>query len=168
MQLSGILLAALGLIGFGVWHAYLATPTNSASTNRAVRPRNSRTSVSFLTKPLNTVDDARIAAAVMMVALGQNDGALSGRERNAILSSLETYLGATPALAEAMLAHAQRLVCRHHDVNYTFREMAPVVRRQCCASELNDLLDMLEEVSVADGAPGRREQLALGMLRATL
>lgn len=99
---------------------------------------------------LDTVDDAREAAAAMMVVVAQSDGSITERERTAITSEMVQRFGATPDQAEALFARARWLVKDSADAGEVFRRLTPVIHRTCGATERSDLIAMLEAVSGAD------------------
>jgi uncharacterized tellurite resistance protein B-like protein len=101
--------------------------------------------------PLETIDDAREAAAAMMVAVAQADGAITERERGAITGEMATRFGATPQQAEELLARARWLVQDRSDAGEVFRRLTPLVQRTCGPVERSDLIEMLGSVAKADG-----------------
>ena len=101
--------------------------------------------------PLDTIDDAREAAAVMMVATAQSDGGITERERLAITAEMSKRFGATPEQAEALLARARWLVQDRNDAGEVFRRLTPLVLRTCGPTERTDLIEMLGAIAVADG-----------------
>src|SRR5262245_38363068 len=100
---------------------------------------------------LDTVDDAREAAAVMMVAAAQSDGSITERERLAITAEMTSRFGATPSQAEELLARARWLVQDRTDAGEVFRRLTPLILRTCGPIERSDLLEMLGNVAGADG-----------------
>jgi uncharacterized tellurite resistance protein B-like protein len=101
--------------------------------------------------PLDTIDDAREAAAAMMVAAAQSDGAMTERERTAITKEMSARFGATPQQAEALLARARWLVQDRNDAGEVFRRLTPLLLRTCGPTERSDLIEMLGTVAAADG-----------------
>lgn len=101
--------------------------------------------------PLDTVDDAREAAVAMMVAAAQSDGAITERERAAIIAEMRARFGATHEQAEALFARGRWLVQDRHDAGEVFRRLTPLVLRTCGPVERADLVDMLGKVAAADG-----------------
>lgn len=102
--------------------------------------------------PLDLVDDAREAAAAMMVVVAQSDGGITERERTAITGEMVQRFGATPDQAEALFARARWLVKDSVDAGEVFRRLTPVVQRTCGATERADLIEMLDKVARADGS----------------
>jgi uncharacterized tellurite resistance protein B-like protein len=100
--------------------------------------------------PLDTVDDAREAAAAMMVVVAQSDGGITERERTAITREIIKRFGATPDQAEALFARARWLVKDSADAGEVFRRLTAVIQRTCGATERSDLIEMLDAVARAD------------------
>jgi uncharacterized tellurite resistance protein B-like protein len=116
-----------------------------------------------LRNPLDGVDDAREAAAAMMVAVAQADGAITERERTAIAAEMGKHFGATPQQADALTARARWLVQDRTDAGEVFRRLTPLVLRTCGPQERSDLIAMLKSIRAADG--GTDEVLARDIAR---
>lgn len=101
--------------------------------------------------PLDTIDDAREAAAAMMVVTAQADGSMTERERVAIAAEMTRRFGATPEQAEQLLARARWLVQDRSDPGEVFRRLTPLILRTCGPTERSDLVEMLGVVAGADG-----------------
>jgi uncharacterized tellurite resistance protein B-like protein len=101
--------------------------------------------------PLETIDDAREAAAAMMVATAQSDGSITERERATITAEMTKRFGATPQQAEELLARARWLVQDRNDPGEVYRRLTPLIQRTCGATERTDLIEMLGAVANADG-----------------
>ena len=105
----------------------------------------------FAKNALDTVDDAREAAAAMMVVAAQSDGSITERERAAITSEMVRRFGATQQQADELFARARWLVQDRNDAGEVFRRLTPLIRRSCGPTERADLIDMLRAVAEADG-----------------
>ena len=105
----------------------------------------------FAKHPLETIDDAREAAAAMMVAVAQADGAITERERAAITGEMMKHFGATQSQGEELLARARWLVQDRSDAGEVFRRLIPLIERTCGPSERSDLIGMLSNVAGSDG-----------------
>ncbi len=101
---------------------------------------------------LDLIDDAREAAAAMMVVVAQSDGSITERERVAITAQMTKRFGATPDQAEALFARARWLAKDSGDASETFRRLTPLIQRTCGAIERSDLIEMLDAVAKADGS----------------
>jgi uncharacterized tellurite resistance protein B-like protein len=104
-----------------------------------------------LRNPLDAIEDAREAAAAMMVAAAQWDGSITERERTAITAEMIGRFGATQGQAEDLLARARWAVQDRTDANEVFRRRTPLILRTCGATERSDLIEMLEAVAAAEG-----------------
>ena len=115
--------------------------------------------------PLELVDEPRLAAAAMMVATAQSDGALTERERTIILDEIRYTLNAgSDKTAEAMLAHARWLVRDKTDLETVLRKLENVIIAKCGPTERTDVVRMLHSVAHADGPPGDIERIAIERL----
>ena len=103
-----------------------------------------------LKSPLEAIDDPREAAAAMMVAVAQCDGAITERERTAIVAEISKHFGATERQAEALLARARWAVQDRSDAGEVFRRLTPLIVRTCGPTERSDLVAMLQAVAQAD------------------
>jgi len=103
------------------------------------------------TNPLDAIEDAREAAVVMMIVVAQADGALTERERLAILAQMSEHFGATSRQSEELLARGRWLVQDKADPAEIFRRLTPTIRKSCGPKEQQDLLAMLRTVAAADG-----------------
>jgi uncharacterized tellurite resistance protein B-like protein len=104
-----------------------------------------------LKHPLDAVDDAREAAAAMMVAAAQSDGSITERERAAITAEMVKRFGATQGQAEELFARARWAVQDRTDAGEVFRRLTPLILRTCGETERSDLIEMLNAVASADG-----------------
>jgi uncharacterized tellurite resistance protein B-like protein len=105
-----------------------------------------------LKSPLDAVDDAREAAAAMMVAAAQCDGGITERERAAIAAEMSKHFGATERQAEELLSRARWLVQDRTDAGEVFRRLTPLIVRTCGPTERSDLIAMLQAVARAEGS----------------
>lgn len=118
-----------------------------------------------LKHPLDSIDDAREAAAAMMVAAAQSDGSITERERAAITAEMAKRFGATQAQADELFARARWAVQDRTDAGEVFRRLTPIILRTCGATERSDLVEMLHAVANADGRTD--EVLAHDIIRFT-
>jgi uncharacterized tellurite resistance protein B-like protein len=100
---------------------------------------------------LDAIEDAREAAAAMMVAAAQSDGGITERERTVITSEIRERFGASRRQAEELFARARWLVQDRTDAGEVFRRLTPLIKRTCGPQEKSDLIEMLAAVAAADG-----------------
>jgi uncharacterized tellurite resistance protein B-like protein len=105
---------------------------------------------------LDAIEDAREAAAAMMVAAAQSDGGITERERTVITSEIRERFGASRRQAEELFARARWLVQDRTDASEVFRRLTPLILSSCGPAERSDVIEMLEAVA---GADGRRDEI---------
>ncbi|HEY1243203.1 MAG TPA: TerB family tellurite resistance protein [Hyphomicrobiaceae bacterium] len=104
-----------------------------------------------LRHPLDAIEDAREAAATMMVAAAQCDGSITERERAAVTAEMGKRFGASERQAEELFARARWLVQDRTDAGEVFRRLTPLILRTCGPTERSDVIEMLQAVASADG-----------------
>ncbi len=103
--------------------------------------------------PLRDIDDARVAAAAMMVALAQSDSSLSEREEAVITAQMTERFQVDDNLAAELLAHARWLVRDVTDPENCFLKVRPTILQSCGPQERKDLVDMMGVVAEAGSDP---------------
>jgi uncharacterized tellurite resistance protein B-like protein len=156
MHILAILGAVVGVLLFALFRMQQAANATRDIVDAADEARGLVRRWSWRRKhlkhPLDAVDDAREAAAAMMVAVAQSDGGVTERERAAITGEMVKRFDATPDQAEALLARARWLVKDSADAAEVFRRLTPVIQRTCGAIERSDLIEMLDAVARADNS----------------
>ncbi len=172
MHILGILLAAMGTIGIILWRLNLAAEAAKGLADTAADARGLFRrwgwQRKFAKDPLDLIQDPREAAVAIMIAVAQSDGAMTERERAAILAEAMSRFGANKKQAEELLAHGRWITREARDPDNCIRKLAPILER-CCASEQRaDVIEMTARVASAEGSPGDIEQRALSKLRQAL
>lgn len=111
--------------------------------------------------PVRMVDDPRVGAMALMVAVAQSDGAMTAAERAAILRAAVENFGCTGKVADEMLAYGRFLVGNGRDPNTVFLKLQPLLMRSTGAKERADLVAMVRAVAAADGPAGDAEAHAV-------
>ena len=172
MHIIALLTAFVGAIGVILWRLHIAADAAKGLAETASNAhgffRRLGWQRKFAKDPLDLVQDPREAAAAMMVALAQSDGAMTERERRMILSQMVRRLGTSGTQAEELLAHGRWLTREVKDTSRCFQKLAPFLQRTCDREQIQDVLDMLHDVSLAEGTPGVLEVDALMRLKQTL
>lgn len=104
------------------------------------------------------IDDARLAAAVMLVAAAQSDGALTGNEQSWIIAECRSNLGLTHTQAVELFAHARFIAKDVRSLDDCFRRLTPLIKKSCRPSERADLIRMLQGVLELDNQPNALEK----------
>jgi uncharacterized tellurite resistance protein B-like protein len=169
MHIVGLLLAALAGVGVLLWRLNAAADAANELADKAgdVRGffRRRKWQQKLLSDPLSSVEDPRLAAAAMMVALAQNDGALTEREQGLICEEIAERFDCKPPQNEDMLAQARWIVSDQRDIDTTLRKMMAIVRNKCGPTEIKDVFEMLESVAGANGRVGDTERRAIDTLK---
>jgi uncharacterized tellurite resistance protein B-like protein len=172
MHIVGMFLGALATLGVILWRVHLAAEAAKGLADSAEAAhgmfRRWRWRRQALIDPLAQVEDPREAAAAMMVAVAQSDGALTERERHAILAEMTRRFRATSHQAGELLARARWIVRDVRDVDRGLDRLRPVVARTLAASERRELIQMLEIVAAAELTSGSIERGAIRRLARAL
>ena len=153
MHIVATLIGLAGTAVFVLWRIYLITHaarelTDAASDARGLF-RRWRWRKKANVNPLDTITDAREAAAAMVVAVAQCDGPLTERETEAIHGVFMKTFGSTSAQADELLSYGRWLVRDVVDTAEIFRRTAPLVERTCTAEQKRELIAMLTTVAEA-------------------
>lgn len=163
------LLAAIGVIGTILWRFHMASQAAKglAETSDDVRAyfRKRKWQKKYTDDVLTTVDDARVAVTVMLVALAQSDGLLTSGEQSAIKRQLLIVFNARHPQNEELFAHARWLLKDNPETDNVMRRMFKIVQTKCDAAEIDDVFQMLESVAGADGKIGDSERRSIAVLK---
>lgn len=172
MHILAMLVAVLTAIGVILWRLRSAADATrelvDAANDAQSFFRRRSWQKKMLKSNIEAVQDSREAAVAMMVALAQSDGAMTERERDAIVFAIVKHLGATRAQAEEFLAYGRWLVKDINDVGTCFMKLTPMIQRTCSTGQINQLLTMLTSVTEADGPAGAIELDAIANLKRAL
>jgi uncharacterized tellurite resistance protein B-like protein len=113
-------------------------------------------------------EDPRLAAAAMMAAIAETDGALTEAEKAAILSEITMRFAFSASDAETLLAEGRWLSKDAGDLSSFLRRMDPPVRSICSEQEQRDLITMLTAVAEAEGEADPIAAQAIETLRRAL
>jgi uncharacterized tellurite resistance protein B-like protein len=167
------ILAAIGVIAGLLWRLHLASEAAKGmvetvgDARKFWRRHNWRRKLST-DNPAALIDDPREAAAAMMAAVADADGALSERERETILEHSIRTFGLSPPEAEELLAGGRWLARSAGDLSSFLRKLVPIIEKGCDDGERRELMSMLDAVAAADGAPPEFVADAIARLRQRL
>jgi len=117
---------------------------------------------------LRIVDDPRVGATALMVAIAQADGAMTAAERAMILAQAQEKFDCTPKVAEEMLGYGRFLIGTSHDPDESFRKLLPLFAKACGPKERTDIVAMVRAVASAEHAPGEAETATLARIERAL
>lgn len=172
MHILAALVGIIGAVGVFLWRLNSAAEAAKGLAESADGIRGQLRRRQWAKKaeadPLKLVDDPRVAAAAMLIALAQSDGAITEAEQNAILTGIAESFDIDAKLAAELFAHARWTVRDVLDLDTCFRKLAPIILKTCGTREIEQLLDMANAVARAGGTPGDVERLAIERLQRTL
>lgn len=155
MHILAALAAAVGVVLFVLFRMQQASRAVSDVTDAADNVRGFLRRLAWSRKasvnPLDAVTDPREAAAAMMAAVAEADGAMSAEEKAVIGRLMAEHFGASPAQCEELLARGRWLVQGRVNIGETLRRLKAPVVKSCSPAEQRDLVAMLEAVAIADG-----------------
>lgn len=152
-----ILFGVLSAVGFAAYFAWRITSAARAVSELAdtadgarkwFRRRRWYKRATF--DAIAQVQDPREAAAAMMVAVAQYDGAMTAREKAVIISGMTTHFQVDETIAEALLARGRWLAQNSTDLSFFLKQLAPSVERICSTQEKHQLINMLSNTARAD------------------
>lgn len=162
------LLGAIGVVGVILWRLNTAAQAARGLTETAEDARGLYRRWSWRRKlasdPLELVSDPREAAVAMMVAIAQHDGALTERERSAILTEAARRFEATANQSEELLAHGRWLTREVRDPDRCLQKLRPLIQRTCSPTQMDDVISMLRAVATADGRTDETASTAIDRL----
>ena len=155
MHILLAIVGALGAVGVLLWRMQMAANATRDIVSTAHDAGRFFRRWSWFRKananPLDLIEDPREAAAAMMVAAAQYDGALSAREEEAILEQMRAHFGTDERTAADLLARGRWLAKSTADLGQTFHRASAIIRSRCTREEQQSLIEMLRAVAAADG-----------------
>ena len=118
------------------------------------------------------VGDPRLAATMMMCAVGKETGDLTERQKDEIRAAMRSHFQMEDAAAEDMLAEAHWRTSEIKVLGSFLQRVAAPVRERCSEKEMRDLIAMLRNVAKVQGGSSdiqddaiRQLQRQLGLLQ---
>lgn len=149
------LLAAIGVVGMLLWRLNQAAAATRGIAEAASDAHGFVRRLMWRRKsnknPLDMITNPREAAAAMLAAVAQWDGAMTQDEMTAIKSQMMEHFGATQKQAAELLAGGRWLARDVTDLGAFLKRASPAVVRVCSAPEKRDLIAMLDHIASLDG-----------------
>lgn len=156
MHILAGLVSFLTIAGVVLWRLHLASQVAqdladmAGGVQKHIRKRRWQKK---LGDPLREINDPRVAATAMMVALAQADNPLSEREEAVISAQIGSYFNADDTLTAELLAHARWLVRDVTEPENCFLKVRPIILDSCGPKERGELIDMMSAVAAAGSDP---------------
>ena len=167
MHILGLIAAVMGTLGMVIWRLHRAAEAAKGLTDSVQELTSWWRRWQWLKKaqvdPITQVDDPRVAAVAMMVAVAQSDGVITDREQAEIRRQITAKFEAKGAAAEEMIVYARWLVRDVRDLDEGLRKLTPVMRK-LGAEQHRELVEMLGAVAAVAGPVGGIEVAAIERL----
>lgn len=155
MHILGLLLGAVGVLLVVIWRlnqaSIAARGVGEAFDEAHGAARRWFWRRKSTVDPLRQVDDPRTAAAAMMVAVAEYDGALTEAHQKVLRQEMARTFGASQKQADELIAYARWLNKGRGDIGTLFMKLLPLIRRSCGSQERADLISMLRQVQAVSG-----------------
>jgi len=152
MAILGVIGALIGAVLFGLWRVNSAAQAVRGLAEAADDAHGFWRRLLWRRKlagdRLELVKEPQEAAAGMLVAVAQADGALTQTEQAALLGEFEKTFSMTPAQAQELLAHARWTVGESHDLDRCLYKLS----QKFDPEQKRDAAAMLGRIAAADGA----------------
>lgn len=169
-----IILAILGAIAFiGVWWWRIKM---AAEAGREIKrqaegvanlPRKLRFKAKTGKKGLSLIDDPMEAGAAVMLGSVRTPGQPSAGERDVMIRLAHEHFRLSETDAAALVDHIIWMLREEGDLSPKLARLVRIIRMGAGQDAMADLVDMVDSVIRADGAPSSAQQAYLsGVLRA--
>jgi hypothetical protein len=155
-----ILVLLLGLVvGIGAWYWRIKAATTAVreigdlAKEAANLPRKLRFQRLAGKTGLLAIDDAREAAAILMMEMARSAGEVSSTQKQVMAEQIASNLGLSADDAGAMVVHAGWVLRDSPLSEAVIRRMCPILLKQVGEKEIHDLDQMLIATSRAEGDP---------------
>lgn len=171
MGIVAILLAVIAGVGFWMYRAQAAADTAKTVFDMASDAKAAARRFGYHRKhnksPLDTVDDPRLSAAAMLVAVAKLDGDLSRDQVDGITRQCIETFEVDAAEAADMTAFG-RWLSQHGEPEEVLRRLARGLRGNLDGERVESLFGMMERVSELEGGGiSDRQTQAIEMVRRT-
>lgn len=117
---------------------------------------------------IDTLDDPREAAAILMLQIAAYEGELTARQRNTILDEMRVRFRASDAEAEEFFGIARHALGQTNDVANSLRKVLAPIQKALGEHEREELMQMLENVAAAGDGPTERQAHLIASVRRAL
>lgn len=150
-----ILLAVLGAAAAAFW-AFTYFVGAAREGREAVRDvtgafRGAKWSRKVGQRMIESLTDPREAAAVLLFQIAAYDGAVTDRQRQAIVADMKSTFGADAETAEGLFAFARAAVGQINDAANSLRKIAKPILDACTPEERRQVIDMMLKAAEIEG-----------------
>lgn len=150
-----VLIAVLGAIAAAFW-AFTYFVGAAREGREAMRDvhgafRGAKWSKKVGQRMIENLDDPREAAAVLLYQIAAYDGAVTDRQRQAIVADMKSTFGADAETAEGLFAFARAATGQINDAANSLRKIAKPIIDQTTPDERRQLIDMMLKAAEIEG-----------------
>lgn len=100
---------------------------------------------------IESLTDPREAAAILMYQIAAYDGAVTERQRLAIIAEMKRAFAADHETAEGLFAFARAATGQINDAANSLKKILKPIEAACAPNECRDLVDMLLKIAEVEG-----------------
>lgn len=100
---------------------------------------------------IETLTDPREAAAVLLFQIAAYDGAVTDRQRQAIVADMRKAFGADAETAEGLFAFARAATGQINDAANSLKKIVKPIEAACSPEERRQLIDMMLKAAEIEG-----------------
>lgn len=150
-----IILAILGALAAAFW-AFTYFVGAAREGREAVRDvqgafRGAKWSRKVGQRLIESLTDPREAAAVLLYQIAAYDGAVTDRQRLAIVSDMKTAFAADDEMVEGLFAFARAAAGQINDAANSLKKIARPIEAACTPDERRQLIDMMLKTAEIEG-----------------
>ncbi len=117
---------------------------------------------------IENLSDPREAAAILAFQIAQYDGAVTERQREAMINDMREMFQADAETADGLFAFARMAVGEINDAGNSARKILRPVLDVCTVEEKSDLIGWLERTAEVEGAPNDAQRRLIAEARRAL
>ena len=150
-----MIVAIIAALGGAIWTAYyfLNAAREGGEAIRDVKGmvRNARWSRKIDARLIESLQDPREAAAILLFQIAAYDGAVTERRRSAMVGEMRCAFSVDAEDAEGLFAFARMAAGQINDAGNSLRKIARPILSACNEAEKRDLVDMLLRIAEVEG-----------------
>lgn len=160
-----IIIGAIIALGTLFWAVSRLVDTASDAKASARRFRWSRKHNKRL---IDTLEDPREAAAILMLQVAAYEGDITEKQKTVILGEIKSAFQASSGEAEEFYGFARHVLGETPEVANVLRRVLAPIQTGCSDREKQELLEMLETVAALDSEPNHRQISLINKIRSDL
>ena len=117
---------------------------------------------------IENLADPREAAAILLYQIASYDGAVTDRQKAAMVSEMRSAFSADEETAEGLYAFARMALGQINDAANSLKKILKPVAEACTAEEKRSLIDMLLRIAEIEGPVSDSQHRLIGEARRAL